>query len=245
MAGAHRGYSANISCSRPRTWRTVGVSSGPRTFWIRSTSTVRSWSRATYPTRRWKRHVGRQGYAWPPVVIGATIAVLRWPFSSSGDTTTQGRVFLMSLPSVGSRRTRHTCPRRTVRGATAIPSPFARMTSTWAGRALVVVSRPHPRGFGSPSAPRSVNALHYQATWLGVELDFIGQPGGLEQRLGNANTAGVPDLDDARPGDHCDYIVSTSPKAAKTAQATAAAAGSCRRPPAAASRTRRCSRTRR
>jgi hypothetical protein len=38
------------------------------------------------------------------VVIGATMTVRRCAFSSSGDTTRQGRVFWISLPSVGSRR---------------------------------------------------------------------------------------------------------------------------------------------
>ena len=37
------------------------------------------------------------------VVIGATITVRRYWFSSSGEMTRQGRVFWISLPSMGSR----------------------------------------------------------------------------------------------------------------------------------------------
>jgi len=39
---------------------------------------VRSWSKATKPGRRWKRHGTRHGYARPLVVIGATITVRRY-----------------------------------------------------------------------------------------------------------------------------------------------------------------------
>jgi hypothetical protein len=69
------------------------------------------------------RHLGGHGYARPPVVIGGTMTVRRWSFSSSGDTITHGRVFLISLPSVGSSRTRWTWPRPIGGRATATPTP--------------------------------------------------------------------------------------------------------------------------
>jgi hypothetical protein len=39
-----------------------------------------------------------------PVVMGATITARKCPFMSSGEITTQGRVFCISLPTVGSNR---------------------------------------------------------------------------------------------------------------------------------------------
>jgi hypothetical protein len=49
----------------------------------------------------------------PFVVIGAMMTVLKCRFISSGETTTHGRVFLISLPMVGSRITRKTSNRLT------------------------------------------------------------------------------------------------------------------------------------
>src|SRR3989304_3870301 len=50
------------------------------------------------------------------------IAVLRYRFSTSGDTTRQGRVFRISLPNGGSSATRKTSPRvRSGRPTTPIP----------------------------------------------------------------------------------------------------------------------------
>ena len=40
----------------------------------------------------------RNGYAWPPVVMGTTRKVLKDWLSSSGETTAYGRVFLISWP---------------------------------------------------------------------------------------------------------------------------------------------------
>ena len=51
-------------------------------------------------------HWMRLGYGCPLVVIGATMTVWMWRFNSSGETMTQGRVFRISLPMVGSRLTR-------------------------------------------------------------------------------------------------------------------------------------------
>ena len=44
---------------------------------------------------------------WAPVVMGATITVRRWAFISTGEITTQGRVFRISLPTVGSSWASH------------------------------------------------------------------------------------------------------------------------------------------
>jgi hypothetical protein len=42
-----------------------------------------------------------------------------------------------------------------------------------------------------------------------MQLDFIGQLRRFEERLGNPNAAGIPDLDDAGFGCHGNYIVHT------------------------------------
>jgi len=75
LGGSPAHHSANISCSRWRTVVTVYGVSRPSRRRRRSASTVRSWSKATKPDRRWKRHAIRHGYARPLVVIGATITV--------------------------------------------------------------------------------------------------------------------------------------------------------------------------
>jgi len=53
------------------------------------------------PFLPWNLQLTRQGYVKPFVVIGATITVDN-ASNSSGDKTTQGRVFLISLPLAGS-----------------------------------------------------------------------------------------------------------------------------------------------
>lgn len=78
----------------------VSLGKAPSRFARRSRSTVRSWSRTTNPERCWNLQRMRQGYACPPVVMGATMTVRKWALSSSGETMTHGRVFWISLPSV-------------------------------------------------------------------------------------------------------------------------------------------------
>jgi hypothetical protein len=99
-------YGANISCRTARTAVRVPGAIRASRFTRRWLSTVRSWSIATNPARSRNRQRTRHGYACPPVVIGATMTVRRCWFSSSGDITRQGRVFLISLPRVGSRSIR-------------------------------------------------------------------------------------------------------------------------------------------
>lgn len=115
-------HGANIS------WRTASARSSvagdncPSRRTKRSRSTVRIWSSTTRPTRPLKRQGTRNGYACPPVVSGATIKVRMCSLSSSGETTTQGRVFRISLPRVGFRSTKKTSPRRTASVVTT-PTP--------------------------------------------------------------------------------------------------------------------------
>src|ERR1035441_10682853 len=73
----------------------------------------------------------RVGYSLPLLVIGATITVRIYWFMSSGEITRQGLVFLISLPSVGSRRTKWTSKRETTIsnpcgtiGSPALPHPI-------------------------------------------------------------------------------------------------------------------------
>src|SRR5438105_11986685 len=51
-------------------------------------------------------------FIWPPHLQSRTRKIM-WRFTSSGETTTHGRLFLISLPIVGSRITRNTSNRLT------------------------------------------------------------------------------------------------------------------------------------
>jgi hypothetical protein len=101
-----RSYGASISWRPAVTLGCVRASSRPSLRTSLALSTVRSWSRTTCPSLRWNRQGTRVGYDLPFVVIGATITVRMYWFISSGLTMTHGRVFLISLPTVGSRLTR-------------------------------------------------------------------------------------------------------------------------------------------
>ena len=86
------------------------------------------------------------------------MAVRRCALSSSGETTTHGRVFLISLPSVGSNRTKWTSPRvittSSPSGRTALA--FQRPATH---RRLAPASRERPRpnlhAGASPHSPRA------------------------------------------------------------------------------------------
>ena len=132
--GQRSAYSANISCSVCSTSVTARSCSRPTRFAKRLLSTVRIWSTATKPVRRWKRHGTRHGYTRPPVVIGATMVVRRCRLSSSGEMIRQGLVFRISLSVVGSRLTRWTSPRAGLRRATT-STPARRSCSDASGRA--------------------------------------------------------------------------------------------------------------
>src|SRR5579872_443319 len=77
-------------------------------------STERSCSAKINPRLPPKTNGTRYGACDPAVVMGDTITVSRASFSSSGETTTAGRVFLISRPIVGSSATSQTSPRITI-----------------------------------------------------------------------------------------------------------------------------------
>ena len=113
------------------------------------------------------------------------MTVRRYRLSSSGETTRQGRVFWISLPSVGSSRTRWTSPRARAARATATPIPRDRTGSRSAHRAgghggprtLLAPLPPSPlAGAGSPG-PRAAQARHVARLRRGAALDPAGPSG--------------------------------------------------------------------
>ena len=78
--------------------------SWPRRRARRQRSMVRTWSNSTNPIRSRNGLRILNAHAYPPVVIGATIMVLKYLFNSSGETTAYGCGFLISLPTVGDTR---------------------------------------------------------------------------------------------------------------------------------------------
>src|SRR5690606_15806843 len=69
-------------------------------------STVRIWSIATIPFFPLCLTDTLVGYFFKLVVIGARTIVFKYLFISFGEMITQGLVFFISLPMVGSRLTR-------------------------------------------------------------------------------------------------------------------------------------------
>lgn len=88
--------------SEKRLWRTrrtscaVFLSRLPRHSTRRPLSTVRIWSRTIRPDFPPKETLTRVGASKLPDVMGATMTVRRTPLVSSGEMTTQGRVFRIS-----------------------------------------------------------------------------------------------------------------------------------------------------
>src|SRR5690349_18934831 len=94
--------------------------------------------------------------------MGATITVRMYWFISSGETTRQGRVFLISLPSVGSKRIRWTSKREITisnpsgtTGSPDHPHPKARHRRTGPS-----FRKPRPtHGEDHPPAERSIGLV--------------------------------------------------------------------------------------
>lgn len=82
----------------------------PRRLRSRSFETLLTWSPSSRPSIPRNVEVGRNRAAWLPLVIGMMITVPKWAFMVSGLTIAQGRVFRISLPSVGSSRVSQTSP---------------------------------------------------------------------------------------------------------------------------------------
>lgn len=85
------------------------ISAAARLLWLFTIpvlSIVRIWSSAIIPILPLYFTEVRVGYFFRFDVIGAITIVLRYLFISSGEMITQGHVFLISLPVVGSRLTR-------------------------------------------------------------------------------------------------------------------------------------------
>lgn len=73
-------------------------------------SIVRIWSKTINPVLPLNVNGIRKAAGCDPVVMGATITVRRWFSISGGEISTHGRVFWISLPTVGSSCTNHTSP---------------------------------------------------------------------------------------------------------------------------------------
>src|SRR5690606_191423 len=87
-------------------WSISELDSFSKTLITRVLSTVRIWSMAIIPFFPLCLTETLVGYFFKFVVIGARTIVLRYLFISFGETITQGLVFFISLPTVGSRLTR-------------------------------------------------------------------------------------------------------------------------------------------
>src|ERR1035438_4318553 len=92
--------------------------------------------------------------------MGATRTARRWSCISAGDTTTHGRVFLISLPTVGSRFTSQISPRVTR------PTPNPRIAK-FAHHEFVVTSLgDSPGGLGPTGARRTRGPAQHKCTIL-------------------------------------------------------------------------------
>jgi len=135
--------------------------------------------------------------------------------SSSGDTMTHGRVFWISLPSVGSSRTKCTSPRETLaRATTAIPSCRTVLRLVYR-----VAGRPQRRASPSRQQPSPPEAF-----------DWPERAGGPARRTARPPRVAAPDR--AAPLGRetlascrceqcgswlaCNYIVITEPLAGKS-----------------------------
>src|SRR5271157_6417030 len=94
--------------------------------------------------------------------MGVTITVFRCWFISSGETTRQGRVFLISEPRVGSSDTSQTSSRRGGRLTTSIPCDRIRWLSSTPTTVhhsqlarLSQTRQPIPGATGAPEIPPS------------------------------------------------------------------------------------------
>lgn len=111
---------------------------------------------------------------------------------------TQGRVFLISLPSVGRVE-----PGTRARGQSGVALPPLPVLAIEAGgrrlvKEPVVRVGVDPLCGGRPALARVPHRFDDQPTWLGVELHLVRELRFLEQRLGNADAARVADPHDAR-----------------------------------------------
>ena len=142
---AHQG--ANMVSSAARTAVAAVLLIRPSRVTSRPLSTVRIWSSTIWPALRWNVTGTRVGYGRPLVVMGATMTVWMCRFISSGEMITQGRVFWISCPSLGSSRTRYTSKRETTIPTPSCPTPSHAATPDPADgrhRALPCAGRRHP-----------------------------------------------------------------------------------------------------
>ena len=142
--------------------------------------------------------------------MSATMTVRRWSFSSSGDTTTHGRAFLISLPSVGSSRTKETWPR---------PDRLAGYRHFHSSRSnLVAVDS--SRSKSSPRARMRLAAAAQplrgrRAAWTtnrpgcAWSSTSSGRSASSSSVLGIRIPPRIADPHDARLRGHCDYSVAT------------------------------------
>lgn len=96
-------HSTNVSFITSFTFSTSLSVKVSKRFTILRLSIVRIWSNAIQPLICLCFTSTRVGYGLELLVIGATTIVCKNLFISSGDKTTQGLVFFISLPIVGSR----------------------------------------------------------------------------------------------------------------------------------------------
>src|SRR3989338_2586748 len=89
---------------------------------------------------------GRQPSGCPLLVSGAMITRGNAAFRSSGETTNAGRVFLISVPMVGSRLTQYTSPRFTI----PIPRSLHPQAVLRAARSRLQAYSPQTNQHGEP-----------------------------------------------------------------------------------------------
>ena len=107
----------------------------------------------------------------PRVVIGATMWVRRWRFISSGEMTRHGRVFRISVPTVGPRSTRWTSKRRITTPSPPRPTPYSGAPS--ASRSALVSGRGHgPANVAVPAAAGRMGTADDQRVVAGLDLDL-------------------------------------------------------------------------
>jgi hypothetical protein len=106
-------YLAKTSWSVSNVAASVLPDTAPNFLASRTLSMDRIWSSKINPFFPPCDREIRNGAGVLFVVIGATITVRKWSCISGGDMTTQGRDFLISLPTVGSSVTSHMSPRLT------------------------------------------------------------------------------------------------------------------------------------
>src|SRR3990172_851079 len=118
--------------------------------------------------------------------MGAMMTVSMWRFISSGEMMRQGRVFLISRPSVGSRRGALQSER--------LPPPLCLVPFGWRQIQERIISVPfHLPKRLFPTRSRLGDGTDDQLIVLHFEFNGIRQLALLQERLGNTDATGIAD----------------------------------------------------